>query len=166
MHGTANFVKKLILVFELSDRLFAFPAEDVIEIAHLPELIMPPGLPSFVCGFLNLQCSVVPVLRLSRLFDLPPEKGNLYAPVVMLRTRESLAILADRALDLIRVPEHEFVPVQKKNVFNDCVEAEWVYQGRAVHLLSSDRLLLSKEKKVLEEFRAIAARRAEQSLQA
>src|SRR5690349_6005793 len=89
----------VLLVFQLADRLAAFPIGDVERIAPMAELACPPGLPSALEGVLNLAGAAVPVLRLDRLFRLPAQRVGLYSMLIVLRAAgggDRIAILVKR----------------------------------------------------------------------
>ncbi|TAL08601.1 MAG: chemotaxis protein CheW, partial [Nitrospirae bacterium] len=87
-----------VLVFEIAGDSFAIPLDAVREILPLPLLSHPPGLPSFLEGFLNLGRQAVPVLNPARLFHLEGLTPGPYSHLIVLeKTGTPLAILADRA---------------------------------------------------------------------
>ena len=126
----------------------------------MAQLARPPGLPALLEGFLNLRGEAVPVVRLRRLFGLPEASPGLYTPMVVLKGREGpLALLVDEVSGVLSASEEAGLPVQEGHAFNDCVEAEVVLDGRAVHLLSTDRLLLEQERRRIAELQVVAQRR-------
>jgi purine-binding chemotaxis protein CheW len=125
----------------------------------MAQLACPPGLPALLEGFLNLRGEAVPVVRLRRLFGLPEQTPGLYTPVVILKEGGPLALLVDEVGGVLSAPEEDRLPVQEGHAFNDCVEAEVALEGRLVHLLSTDRLLLEGERRRIAEFQAVAQRR-------
>lgn len=142
-----------ILVFVLGGRLCALPSSAVAEIVFLPALARPPGAPSFVEGFMNLDGRAVPVIRLERLFDLPPSEFNLYAPVIVMKGAGPMAVLVDQVRDVRRAPQAEILEVNADSVFGGCLDAEIGTDDGIVHLLSPSRLLLTQEARRLDEFK-------------
>lgn len=119
----------------------------------------PPGLPSLLEGFLNLRGTVVPILRLDRLFQLQLNNPGLYTPLVILRSADyPIGLLVDRVTGVLSVPGEAFLPVREKHCFNDCTEAELVLEqdGGPIHVLSSERLLLEQERCRLAELQSTA----------
>ncbi len=101
---------RVLLIFQLSDRLAAVRLEDVERITPMAELATPPGLPAALEGVLNLAGAAIPVLRLDRLFGLPAQQVSLYSMLIILKasSREgSLALLVDRVSEVLPVPEKE-----------------------------------------------------------
>jgi purine-binding chemotaxis protein CheW len=121
-------------------------------------LSRPPGLASFLEGFLNLRGAAVPVLRLDRLFPFPAKPPGLYTPLVVLRGADHpLALLVEHVQQVVSVPEEAFLPVREKSCFNDCTEAQVTLgeDGAVVHVLSVERLLLEQERRYVAEMHAI-----------
>jgi purine-binding chemotaxis protein CheW len=152
---------RVLLVFQLSDRLAAVRLEDVERITPMAELATPPGLPAALEGVLNLAGVAIPVLRLDRLFGLPAQQLGLYSMLVILKApREgTVAILVDRVREVLPVPENAFVPIRQEDSLNGCAEATVTLRDGDVHLLSPPRILLAKERETLAEFQAMAQRR-------
>lgn len=149
-----------LLVFRLSGEACAFPVKSVREIVHMARLSRPPGLPSILEGFLNLRGAAVPVLRLDRLFHLPERTPGLYTPLLILRGPDApLALTVDAVSEVLSVSEEDLLPVREADLFNGCVGAEAVLNGRVVHLLSPERLLLEQERRRIAEFQAVAQQR-------
>lgn len=75
----------LLLLFRVSGKLCALPAGNVQELMFTPWLSRPPGLPSFLEGFLPFGSHPIPVLRLDRLFQLKETSLGRYTSLVLLR---------------------------------------------------------------------------------
>jgi purine-binding chemotaxis protein CheW len=151
------------MVFHLSDRLAAFSAGDVERVTPMAELALPPGLPPALEGLLNLGGIAVPVLRLDRLFGLPPQHPGLYSMLIVLRSRGEgrIAILADRVSEILSVPDDELRPISQEDAFNGCAEAIATIRHETVHLLSPERIILANEHLVISQFRAMEQQRLE-----
>lgn len=148
-----------LLVFQLGQQRCGLPVEKVQEIVPMAALVCPPGLPSLLEGFLNLRGTAVPVVRLDRLFRLPPWSPGLYTPLVVVRGgAHPMALLAGRVDSVVRAPESAWLPVEAEHCFNDCTEAEVLLEpdGEPIHLLSCERLLLEQERRRIAELQATA----------
>ncbi len=149
-----------LMAFRVRGQSCALPLEWVREIVHMALLSRPPGLPSILDGFLNLQGTTLPVLRLDRLFNLPEQSPGLYTPLVILRNPDPpLALLVDEVNGVFSVSAEDLLPVRETDLFNGCVEAEVVLNGQTVHLLSLERLLLEQERRRIAEFQALEQQR-------
>jgi len=136
------------------------PISNVREIVALPALAKPPGLPPLMMGFLNLEGAAIPVIRLDHLFDQPESDPNPYTPLIILKnSKPPLALLVDGIVEVVTVVAGDILPVQLAHTFNDCAVGEIAIAGRAISVLSVDRLLLEKERQSVFEFQAMEQRR-------
>jgi purine-binding chemotaxis protein CheW len=147
-----------ILLFEVGGVGCALRRNEVRELLPVPQLWRPPALPKPVAGFFNLGGQAVPVITLSVLFGLEMPLGTKEAEAyrhLMLIDRLSgggpAALLVDRVLDLVAVPDSRLSPVPASETLNGCIEAEIEHDGALVHLLSLERILLAEERQSLAE---------------
>lgn len=149
-----------LLVFEIAGDAFAIPLDTVREILPLPLLSHPPGIPSFLEGFLNLGGQAVPVLNPTRLFRLQgPAPGPYSHLVVLEKAGAPLAILVNHAAGATEVPKESVMPVGQSFSFNDCLEGDARIGGRTVHILSVEKLLLEEERRRIAELQAMEQER-------
>jgi purine-binding chemotaxis protein CheW len=138
----------------------ALPAADVYRLIHIPHLIRPPGIPSLVEGFLNLAGSVIPVLRVDRLFGRPDIAFHPYLCVIVLKsTSPPLSLLVGGVDTIIRLDAEHVAPVDPGESFNACVTATATVDGQDIALLETGRLLTVREELMLTELRTIQQRR-------
>ena len=153
--------QRVLLVFHLAGHLAAIPLAEVESIAPMAHLARPPGLPSPLEGILNLEGRAVPVWRLDRLLQLPEKPPGLYSMLILLKGISDCrtAMLVDRVSEILSVPGSALLPVEAKDSFNACAEAEVSDKGRTIHLLAPARILLQREREALREFQTMAQRR-------
>jgi purine-binding chemotaxis protein CheW len=152
--------ERKLLVLEIASRHIALPIESIREIVPIAALARLPAQPLVLEGFLNLRGSVISVLRLARLLDLPESEPGLYTPVAVLQADGGdFAVLADKAIDITSVPAGALTPVEEHASFNSCAKAQVELNGRVVAVLSPERLLLEKERQSVADFQARMARR-------
>lgn len=150
----------LLLLFEFAGEHFGIPAAAVREVLPLPLLSRPPGTPAPLAGFLNLGGSAVGVLCPRRLFLLPDSPPGLYAHLILLRGAAApLALLVDRAGGTVEISDQDVLPVGKGHSFNGCVEGEAIIEGRTIHLLLPEKLLLKEERTRIAELQAMETER-------
>lgn len=143
------------LVFRIAGEAGAVPLEAVREVVPMTALARSPGQPSVLEGFLNLRGVLVAVLRLDRLFPVPPMMPGLYTPLIVLGGARPAALLVDEAVGIFAAPE-ELLPVEESSCFNSCALGQVIWEGRAVPVLSGERLLLEKERQCVAELQARA----------
>jgi purine-binding chemotaxis protein CheW len=153
-----------ILLFDVGPLVCALRHDEVSEIVALPALERPPASPDALAGILNLGGIAVPVLRLDRLFDLPPAPAGPYQAVIVLRGSDLLAVLADRATDVVTVGEAQVLPLAAGETYNGCVVAELALDPSAqergtAQLLSARRIADERERRAVADYRAMQRRR-------
>ena len=149
-----------MLIFDLAGLRCAVDASEVRQIVPMALLSHPPGLPYLLQGFLNLRGETVPVLRLDRLFGLPEQEPGLYTPLVLLRREGgTMALMADRVIDMRSLPADSFSPVAEHYSFNGCAEAEVRVPEGVIHVLSPRRILVEQERQSLAHFQHMAEER-------
>ena len=114
--------ERALLVFYLSGQAAAFPLENIESVASMALLASPPGTPASLEGVLNLAGVAVPVLRLDRLLRLPEHRPSMYSMLILLRGvwEGRVAVLVDRASEILSVPESALLPLGDEHSFNAC----------------------------------------------
>jgi purine-binding chemotaxis protein CheW len=157
MPPRANTSQHKLFVFALGDRLCALRLEAIREIVAIAQLSRPPGLPPILEGFLNLGGVAIPVVAIKRLFQLGDHAWGPYAHLLILGTQSKpFAFLVDYVNGIVDVPIDSLLPVAADRSFNDCVEAEVAFDGRTLHLLAPERLILQEERARIAELQAAA----------
>jgi purine-binding chemotaxis protein CheW len=149
-----------LLVFELAGHDCAVRLNRLQEIVPMARLSHPPGLPSIMEGFLNLGGTAVGVLRLDRLLDLGECAPDLYSTLLIVNTNGCpIAWLVDSVSEIVADSPEDRSPVAAELSFNGCAEVEVTVNGRTIHLLSPERILLKQERRTVEDFQALEQQR-------
>lgn len=83
--------KRTVLGFGLSGQLCGFTLDAVQEVLQIVELTPMPDAPDYVVGAIDLRGSVVPVIDLATLLELPTEPYTLETPIVVVRREDKRA---------------------------------------------------------------------------
>jgi len=73
---------KEVLVFELDDKLYAFPISQMKEVIALPHCNIAPMMPPYLLGVINYKNSVLPVYSLEKIFGIEQGKKNSLCLIV------------------------------------------------------------------------------------
>jgi len=142
-------------IFFVGGLCCALACRQVRRILPLPALGRPPALPTALEGVLDLAGAAVPVLRLDRLFALPPAPLQAYQHLILLaHAGPDLALLVDRVSDIVRVPADRIAPADADETFNGCVTAHIKTGAASIPLLSAERLLTARERQAIRDFQA------------
>lgn len=63
----------LYMIFNLESRLYAAPAESIVEVIKLPMLNTPESLPEYIVGILNLRGKIINILDIRTLLGIEPK---------------------------------------------------------------------------------------------
>jgi purine-binding chemotaxis protein CheW len=143
-----------ILIFRLSGHICAFALENVSEVVPMARLACPPGMPTPLQGLLNLGGTMIPVIRLDRIFSLTEQNFDLYTPLVITQINENCAAFMVNAVTGVTAFSASVAIVESQHTFNGCTEAVIKIGEETVHLLSVHRILLQEERQCIEEFAA------------
>lgn len=144
-----------VCLFDAGGRRFALRLDTIKEIVPMAALSRPPAMPSMLEGFLNLRGTAVAVVRLAPLLGLPADPLQLHTPLIVLR--DSWALLVNAVTGIAEASAGGLLPLGAADSFNGCVQGRLALTapGGAVHLLSLERLLLEKERRIVSEFQAV-----------
>jgi purine-binding chemotaxis protein CheW len=149
-----------LLIFHSSGLDCAFPLEAVREIVPMATLSSPPGLPSGLAGFLDLRGTTIPIVRLDRLFDLPPQQPGLHTPMIILRgVLGPIGILVDYVRGIVPVPSAGLVDIPEDHTFQGCTTAAIQLDGDLISVLSPAALLHANEDRLLADYSAMSQAR-------
>ena len=85
-----------IIVFTLDGQRCGIPLEAVERVVAMVEITPLPGVPAFVCGVINVQGEIVPVVDLRRRFGLPERRIELDDQLIITRfSGRCMALMAD-----------------------------------------------------------------------
>ena len=158
MAATASTTRYVI--FSVSGRMLALPAESVRRFLPLPRLDRPPAAPMAVAGLFRYQGRAVPVLRLDVLFGLESAPPELYAPLFLTDWNgRPLALLADRVFNILPIPDAERTEADSSLTFNGCAVATFPYGDGTATAIDPARLLTEAEGRLLAAFQAMADER-------
>lgn len=154
----------LLVLAAVSGEMLAVPADAVAELVHEPALIRPPRLPEAVAGFFRLRGHAVPVLRPDAVLGLPPPRWGPFRVLLVFHGAYGgrWALLVERALEVVEVPESEVLPVPAGHSLGECVAALVRWADGVVPVLAPERLLSRREALAVAELSQWAEQRWEE----
>jgi purine-binding chemotaxis protein CheW len=160
---TPSMTHDTVLVFGLSDRIYAIPTKHISEIVPMAELAHVPGSPDFLSGFLNVAGHLIAVVSLRRLFGLPDHERHLYSPLVILKSApDRIALEVDTGLRIAEIVREDLMPLTEASSLNNCATAIIRVDGLSVVVLSVEHLLLEQERKRVARLAHLAGQRLDQ----
>ncbi|WP_181703961.1 chemotaxis protein CheW [Chthonobacter albigriseus] len=151
------------VLFDVAGIGCAMALADVREVLPLPHLTRPPGAPAGLEGIADVSGVAVPVLRPAALFGLPVSEvePDLDSHLLVLRGTP-IALLVDRARDVITVSRSGVSDVPDAETLRGCVTGVFTAGGRRISLVAAGRLIHRHERDRLEAYAAREALRAAQ----
>jgi len=106
---SANKSSELFITFNLSEKIYAMPAENIIEIVQLPALTLLEKAPDYIIGLLNLRGSIVNVIDLSMILGFNRKVYSAECQVLILNANDQkIGIIIDSVKDVIQL-EKKFI---------------------------------------------------------
>lgn len=152
------------LKFELCGTPFALALADVREVLPMAKLTVPPQMPSFIEGFLNLASVPIPVFRLDRILELNGQAPTADSHLILIKREQApFIILVDRVREVFSADAQEHSEVREHLSLNKCVSSQIHVQtgakSESVQILTIDALLVEQERKLVTEYSAIQQKR-------
>lgn len=102
-----------VLVFQVAERLYGVRAATVVEVLRAATLSAFPDQPDAVEGLLRLRGTLVPVLSIGRLLNKRAAAMQHNDHLIVVQSEaDTVALLVDRAIDLIRIHPDQQVAAQ------------------------------------------------------
>lgn len=104
--ATPPTARHTLVVFELDDREFALPIEDIAEVLPMVLITPVPEVPSWVVGVINLRGRVIPIIDLRARLGMEPRAPRLNTPILVAeQATRKLGLIADAVRDVISLPD-------------------------------------------------------------
>ncbi|MGM0827202.1 MAG: chemotaxis protein CheW [Bacillota bacterium] len=135
-----------LIVFQLVDKEYAIPVDQVRSIEKLQHITRVPRTPSYVKGVINLRGVVTPIIDLRSRFDLSSSEPTESTRVIIVGLEDKeVGLIVDAANDVLDV-EREMIEPSPEVV--GVVEAEYIagvvkQNKRLLILLHLDKILQS-----------------------
>lgn len=135
-----------LIVFQLVDKEYAIPVDQVRSIEKLEHITRVPRTPSYVKGVINLRGVVTPIIDLRSRFDLSSSEPTESTRVIIVGLEDKeVGLIVDAANDVLDV-EREMIEPSPEVV--GVVEAEYIggvvkQDKRLLILLHLDKILQS-----------------------
>ncbi len=146
------------IIFELGDATYAVAIDAVAEVLPLPALASEPGASSILAGFLNLRGEAIPVLRLSRILEMPDPAIDLSTSVILLRqSGQRVGLLVSRVRQIVSVAPAAIMALPSSA--NAMMATAARIDDKIVPVVAPEGLLLEQERRRIAELHAVRQRR-------
>lgn len=101
----------LHVLFSVAGSDYVLPAHEVLQMEAFEGATRVPGTPDYVIGLVQIRGRVLPVVDLRRRFNLPALDTTEDSRVVVVdKNGRSVALLVDRAREVVRIAPSAFEP--------------------------------------------------------
>jgi len=138
MSDNANGEKYLI--FSIFNRLYAFPTQDIGEVANCEPLYQLPLLPSYLLGFINRYS--IPYALFDIGFLLANKPGPRNEALLIKSDIDRVAFSIENVSGIADITPDEMIKIETGSVeLNSAVRASFNWKGAEVFVLDIQRLL-------------------------
>jgi len=107
-----NKSSELFITFTLSEKHYAMPAENIIEIVQLPAITLLEKAPDYIIGLLNLRGSIVNIIDLSMILGFNRKVYSSECQVLILNANDKkIGIIIDSVKDVIQLEKKLIEPL-------------------------------------------------------
>ena len=108
----ANKTSELYITFNLSEKVYAIPADKIIEIIQLPALTLLEKVPDYILGLLNLRGSILSVIDLSMILGFHRKVYSAECQILILNANDKkIGIIIDAVKDVIQFEKKLLEPL-------------------------------------------------------
>ncbi len=141
---------KQLVIFALEDCSYGLDIQYVREINRMVEITPIPNAPDFVEGIINLRGVIVPVVDLSKRFELTGQAKSKETRIVVIESREHmLGLVVDEVSEVLRLSTDQIDPANNmmtSGIALDFIEGIGKLDDRLILILSPDKLFSSDER--------------------
>lgn len=171
-----NKTSELHITFTISGKVYAMPAEKIIEIVQLPALTLLEKVPEYIVGLLNLRGSIIGVVDLSMILGFQRKTYSPECQVIILSANDKkIGIITDSVKDVIQYEKKFLEPlpyISKEHIVSgiykddstliafldldkiiNIVETFEIDEAQAKAISDSSELLFSADKVSVEKFK-------------
>lgn len=128
-----------VLIFKLSEELFALRTEKVQSINETMKITKVPMAPEYIKGLVNLRGNVLSLLDINLLLGLPHNEDLQENIIILDMESETVGISVDQVVEVIDMSEHLLIPSPDLNN-RQYVEGILKFEGSIVTLIDMDVL--------------------------
>ncbi len=139
-----------VVVWTLDAQRYALPFPVVERVVRAVEVTPLPDAPEIVCGVINVQGQVIPVVNMRRRFGLPQREVALTDQIVLAQTaRRQIAFFVDAVNGLIEYAEQAEVSAENIAPGMGCISGVVKFADGMVLIHDLERLLSLDEEQSL-----------------
>lgn len=132
---------ELFLLFGMSDKTYAIPAEKVVEIIQLPALTLVEKAPDYVVGMLNLRGHIICVVDPTKLLGIEQKQYTVDHQVLIVECNgKQVGVIVHSVNDVVQMDREQFDPLPYNNL-EKVISGIYKYGDELVAFLEINSLL-------------------------
>lgn len=141
-----------LVVWTLDDQRYALPLTRVERVVRAVEITALPSAPEIVCGILNVQGRVMPVVDIRRRFQLPERETALADHLIIARAaRRTVAFFVDMVSGVVDISESDVVAADAVVPGLGCIAGVVKLNDGVILIHDLDRFLSLDEEDALDK---------------
>lgn len=140
---------KQLVIFALEGVSYGLDIQYVREINRMVEITPIPNAPSFVEGIINLRGVIVPVVDLSKRFEINTRENSKETRIVVIESKENmLGLVVDEVSEVLRLAADQIDSAENimtSRAALDFIEGVGKVDDRLILILSPDKLFSTEE---------------------
>lgn len=147
-------MEEQVVIFNLQDQVYGINIESVLEIIRMESVTSVPGTPDFIEGVINLRGKVIPVMDLSKRFNMPQSRVSSTTRVIIVEAGGvTVGMVVDAVSEVLRFPATSIEP--PPSMFSgasiEALRGIALVDGRLIILLDLGKVLHEDEKESLQD---------------
>ncbi|TFE02779.1 chemotaxis protein CheW [Jeotgalibacillus salarius] len=133
-----------VIVFQLVNKEYAVPVQNVQSIEKIMHITRVPGVPAYVRGVVNLRGVVTPIIDLRKRFSLEDGTENEHTRIIIITVDGlDVGLIVDSANDVLDLPEDSIEPQPNVvgSIETDFINGVAKIDRRLLILLQLDKVL-------------------------
>ena len=146
------------LTFQLGDEIYAIDVSKVREILDLPQITKVPRTPEYMLGVINLRGSVVPVVNLSRKFEIACKEQTRDTCIIVIEVNVSgeqivIGTQADSVQEVVDLSDDQIEPPPSIGTSLDVefIQGMGKYNDQFLIILDIDKIFSDVELNLLSQ---------------
>ena len=143
-----------LVIFQLSEQTYGIDIASVYEIIRMETITRVPRTPDFVEGVINLRGRIIPVIDLSKRFNLAcSDRTNSSRIIIVDVGGNTIGMIVDAVSEVLRVPldSIEPPPPMVHGIDAAYLRGIAILDSRLIILLNLEKILFEREKNELQE---------------
>jgi purine-binding chemotaxis protein CheW len=137
----ASAAERQIIAFKLGEEIFGLDISNIERIAEFQPVTLVPKAPDFISGIMNLGGSIITLVDLSRILNVPEEK-DVEQIIILDNETMNIGILAGLVTDVITVdeesPDEGLIRIESKE--SSFVSGVFKARDKIVNVLNIEKL--------------------------